>query len=111
MARLVLRTMEGHTASVSILTYLYRKTEGRAYRREIEYEMYIQPKTAKRTLAYLLRLGLIIETPGRAPRTMVHIRYYSLAENGRRIAKILSDAESALDKERAAGILNIDLET
>ena len=109
MARLVLRAMEGHTASASILTYLYRKPESRAYRKEIEYEMYVQPKTAMRTLDYLLRLGLIIETPGRAPRTMVPIRYYSLTESGRRIAKILSDTELALEAECESGAVKVDL--
>ena len=101
-----LRHFESHAGSVPILVYLYNEPTGHAYRKQIEYEVHIQTATATRTIAFLIRLGLLKEDVGLDDRRRA-LRFYSLTENGRRVGRILDDAERALEHETVSGYLNL----
>lgn len=107
---MVLRILEGHAAAGPILVFLFRPPDRHAYRKEIEHEMYLQPLTAIRTIDFLMRNKLITERLSVDERTNRPLRFYSLTKNGRRIAEILNETETALDAERKAGTIPADLE-
>lgn len=102
---MVLRILEGYAASGPILVYLLRKPTGRAYRKEIEHEMYLAPLTAIRTLDFLTQMSLVTGRLSKDERSKQSLTFYSLTENGRRIAQVLDRAETALELEKKAGTI------
>jgi DNA-binding MarR family transcriptional regulator len=109
MPESILRALESHAGAVGILVFLFGTSDGRAYRKRIEHEVYIGTATVVRTLTWLTYLGLIKDEIGLDARWRP-LRFYMLTENGRRVAKILWDAERALEAEQKTGALKIDPE-
>jgi DNA-binding MarR family transcriptional regulator len=107
---MVLRILEGYAASGPILVYLLNKASQRAYRKEIEHEMYLAPLTAIRTLDFLTRISLVTGRMSKDDRVKQTLTFYSLTEKGRRIAQIFNRTEDELEAERSAGTIPADLE-
>jgi predicted transcriptional regulator len=72
--------------------------------------MYLQPRTAVRTVRFLMGNALIRERLSVDEHTNRPLRFYSLTKNGQQIAEILDQAEKGLEAARHAGIIPAELE-